>query len=545
MSSQQSCPRCGGALATSGRLRGACPVCLLAAEVAAEVAAEGDPSLHVRTGSGGGVAPASLERVQERFPHLEVLALLGCGGMGAVYRVRQPRLDREVALKLLDPSLAAQQDFAQRFEREARALARLSHPNIVTVFDFGETDGTFWLLMELVDGLNLRQRIRERPLEPAEALAIVPQICAGLQYAHDVGVVHRDVKPENILLDARGNVKIADFGLAKLVSDDADAGVLTRASQIMGTPLYMAPEQREAPLAVDHRADIYSLGVVFYEMLTGDLPVGRFSLPSERIAVDVRIDEVVLKAMEREPALRYQRASEISTDIADVGKRAAAAVPAPAPEPAEARRGVTDDGPGVRWVARAPGGPLLVGSTALALAWGWLVLMQVQRQFGWSPWPAVAYPLAFLAWVCAAVRPSLALRVAAALTALFVLGRLALDPTPTALQITAELLAAPLLFGGHLLLDRWVRVAGWPVFLATSALVLLATILHSGPYLAPGRQVYYYGSGMTALLAAASVAVRLPEYTAADVAARTHRALARAMLVATIAALFYFHEQVF
>jgi hypothetical protein len=306
----------------------------------------------------------------------------------------------------------------------------------------------------------------------------------------------------------------------------------------------MAPEQRDAPLAVDHRADIYSLGVVFYEMLTGDLPVGRFSLPSERIAVDVRIDEVVLKAMEREPALRYQRASDVSTDVAEIGKGPVAPAAGSA-MPAPAAGGTPADGPRVGWVSRAPGGPLVIGLVALALAWAWLAVMHRQGQFGWSAWPAVAYPLAFLAYVCGVARGSVALRIGAGVTGFFVLDRLALSRNPDTLQIVSEAIATPLLLGGHLLLDRWARVSGWPLFLATGTLVLLATILHAGPYDAPGRQVYYYASGMTALLAAASVAVRLPEYTETDVAARTHRALARAVLVATIAALFYFHEQVF
>src|SRR5262249_10626203 len=147
-----------------------------------------------------------------------------------------------------------------------------------------------------VDGVNLRHVLREGRLKPEEALKIVPQICEALQYAHEQGGVHRDIKPENILVDKRGPVKIADFGLAKLLGQKAAASGLTGSRQVMGTPHYMAPEQMERPLEVDHRADIYSLGVVFYEMLTGELPLGRFAPPSQRVEVDVRLDEVVLRA---------------------------------------------------------------------------------------------------------------------------------------------------------------------------------------------------------------------------------------------------------
>ncbi|MCB1630173.1 MAG: serine/threonine protein kinase, partial [Xanthomonadales bacterium] len=167
----------------------------------------------------------------------------------------------------------------ERFAREARTLAKLSHSNIVTVFEFGEREGLYYLMMEYVDGLNLREAIQTAALDPSDALEIVSQVCAALQYAHEEGVVHRDIKPENVLLDSRGRVKIADFGLAKLLGLSPIEITLTATHQVMGTFHYMAPEQLERPLEVDHRADIYSLGVVFYELLTGELPLGRFKLP--------------------------------------------------------------------------------------------------------------------------------------------------------------------------------------------------------------------------------------------------------------------------
>ena len=170
--------------------------------------------------------------------------------------------------------------------------------------------------MEFVDGVNLRQAMHAGRHEAAEeTLAIVPQICDALQFAHDEGIVHRDIKPENILLDKNGRVKIADFGLAKLLGQRLRTDTLTGTQQVMGTLHYMAPEQMEGSHDVDHRADIYSLGVMFYEMLTGELPIGRFAPPSKKVQIDVRLDEVVLRSLEKEPEQRYQHASESRTSV--------------------------------------------------------------------------------------------------------------------------------------------------------------------------------------------------------------------------------------
>lgn len=255
-----------------------------------------------------------LDTLTRLFPELEVEEMIGHGGMGAVYRVRQRNLDRVVALKvfLYDTNDA---EFAARFQREARALAKLSHPNIVTVHDFGKREHMHYLLMEYIDGLNLRQITESERLNPVEALEMVPQLCDALQYAHDKGVIHRDIKPENLLLDVNGRIKIADFGLAKMTGT-AYEGTLTRTRQVMGTLNYMAPEQRERPSEVDHRADIYSLGVVIYEMLTGELPFGRFQPPSSKSDIDISLDEVVMRALEKEPDRRYQQASEFKTGFA-------------------------------------------------------------------------------------------------------------------------------------------------------------------------------------------------------------------------------------
>src|SRR5437899_2545090 len=270
MSEARVCPKCGVAVAADAP-QGLCPRCLLQAGLGVA-----EP-----TGAyAAGFVPPTPQEVAPRFPQLQILELVGQGGMGAVYKARQQGLDRFVAVKILPPQAARDPAFAERFAREARSLARLNHPNIVSVYDFGQTGDLYFFVMEYVDGVNLRHILLDRKLRPEEALKLVPQLCDALQYAHDEGVVHRDIKPENILLDKKGRVKIADFGLAKLLGRDAANFTLTGSQQVMGTLYYMAPEQVERPLEVDHRADIYSLGVVFYEMLTGQLPVGRFPMPS-------------------------------------------------------------------------------------------------------------------------------------------------------------------------------------------------------------------------------------------------------------------------
>lgn len=311
---QQKCPKCGADLPGES-LSGLCPACLMDAGAETQTA---------KMAGGKAFQPPSLEEVAGMFPQLEVLQMIGAGGMGAVYKARQPVLDRFVALKILPPGSHEGVNFAERFNREARALARLSHPNIVAVHEFGHTGGLHYFIMEYVDGANLRQLQKAARLSPREAMQIIPQICDALQYAHDEGVVHRDIKPENVLVDRKGRVKIADFGLAKILGIDAGQARLTVEGQVMGTPHYMAPEQVERPLTVDHRADIYSLGVVFYEMLTGDLPLGKFSPPSRKVSLDVRLDDVVLRALENDPERRYQRAGEVKTELEDISAGALA-----------------------------------------------------------------------------------------------------------------------------------------------------------------------------------------------------------------------------
>jgi hypothetical protein len=285
----------------------------------------------------------SIESLAPYFPQLEIVEVLGRGGMGVVYKARQRSLNRWVALKLLAPERAGEPEFSARFEREALALASLNHPNIVAVYDFGESGGFFYLLMEYVDGANLRQLLSAKQFTPEEALSIVPPICEALQCAHDRGIVHRDIKPENLLIDRTGVVKIADFGIAKLVgtgiSDASGAGSETSPHAVdgkthwAGTVGYAAPEQRQSGVPQDHRADIYSLGVVLYELLTGERP-GALPLeaPLRKIRVDFRVDEIVLRALEKEPELRFPTATEFRERVLEVGASVGAAGGSAVPE---------------------------------------------------------------------------------------------------------------------------------------------------------------------------------------------------------------------
>jgi serine/threonine protein kinase len=365
------CPQCGTPL-PAGALAGLCPACLLQQGAAADTVTDARQT-HFN--------PPSVAELAPLFPQLEILELIGKGGMGAVYKARQKQLDRFVALKILPPGIGDDPAFAERFAREAKALAKLNHPGIVTLYEFGHVDaatappasastltpslshpmgeggrrpgegGLYFFLMEFVDGVNLRQLLHASRVSPREALAIVPQICDALQFAHDQGIVHRDIKPENILLDRRRRVKVADFGLAKLVGPDAltpalshpmgeggtsasgegspPSTALTDAGKVMGTPSYMAPEQAEHPAEVDHRADIYALGVVFYQMLTGELPGKPLQPPSRKVHIDVRLDEVVLRALEKKPELRYQQASVLKTQVETIASEMGGAGVAP------------------------------------------------------------------------------------------------------------------------------------------------------------------------------------------------------------------------
>ena len=273
-----TCPRCGGT-AFTGRL-GVCARCLL--------------------GEGGAAAKAGPDEIGG----LELLDELGRGGMGTVYRARDKKLGRTVAVKFLPDELAARPELKARFLREARAMAALDHRGIVAIHELREEDGQTFLVMELVEGSPLSKAL---PLPPDRALDVMVQVCDALAYAHARGVVHRDVKPENVILDREGRAKVADFGIARMLSGESDLG-LTGTGQILGTPAFMAPEALTGATP-DPRMDVFSCGVLLYQLLTGKLPVGTLDpLPPP-------IERIVRRALERDPALRYRDAGEMRGDV--------------------------------------------------------------------------------------------------------------------------------------------------------------------------------------------------------------------------------------
>ncbi len=251
------------------------------------------------------------------MPGYTIEKLLGRGGMGAVYRGVQMNLDRPVAIKILPPGVEKEDpSFAERFKSEARLMAKLMHPAIVAVFDFGSTtDGQLYFAMEYVDGSDVSQMIREQGrLQPDHALAITAHVCDALTAAHKLGIVHRDIKPANVLLNHEGQVKIADFGLAKI--DDPSQHGMTKTGYAMGTPDFVSPEALMLGTAIDGRADIYAVGVMLYQMLTGNIPRGAYKTASAlRPTLDPRYDPIISKAMQYDREERYQSAAEMRRDL--------------------------------------------------------------------------------------------------------------------------------------------------------------------------------------------------------------------------------------
>jgi len=259
-----------------------------------------------------------------RLGGYELGAVLGKGAMGTVYRARQLSLERTVAVKVMAADLVGQPEFILRFRREAAALAALQHTNIVSIIDQGNEGPYYYFVMEFVDGPTLRRELARKAVRLDMGTDFAIQIGRGLAWAHSKGIVHRDLKPENVLLsdDGVGRVaKICDFGLADILFSDRSYVNLTGSRISMGTVNYMAPEQRQDAGRVDQRADVFSYGVVVYELLTGELPIGRFLPPSKRNpAVDRRVDEVVLRALDTEPRMRYPFVREMLEKLESIWK---------------------------------------------------------------------------------------------------------------------------------------------------------------------------------------------------------------------------------
>jgi serine/threonine protein kinase len=262
-------------------------------------------------------APPSVEDLQRMLPQYEISVLIGRGGMGAVYRGRQRSLDRDVAIKILPPEMAAEDSqFSERFQREGKAMARLSHPGIVAVFDAGETaEGLLYFVMEYVEGTDAQEMLVARgPLPAAEVLPLVMHVCDALEFAHASGFIHRDIKPSNIMVDDRGRVKVADFGLTRAMAVEGVG--LTGDSMTICTAEFAAPEAFAPGETLDGRADLYSVGVMLYHLLTGQIPRGRFEGPSSRVeGLDPRIDAIVDRAMQADRERRYSTARELRADL--------------------------------------------------------------------------------------------------------------------------------------------------------------------------------------------------------------------------------------
>ncbi|MBX7211666.1 MAG: DUF1080 domain-containing protein [Verrucomicrobiaceae bacterium] len=280
-----------------------------------------------RAGAPGVWQPPPVEELQAMLPQYEVLEIVGRGGMGAVYQARQKSLRRLVAIKVLPPEVSDDAlNFRERFQHEAETMAKLSHPGIVAVHDFGETSGgLLYFVMEFIDGTDVARRIEsEGPLPVGEAVRITKALCEALDYAHSRGVIHRDIKPANVLIDGEGRIKVADFGLAKITGHSMQSGI-TRTNVAMGTQEFAAPEQLTPGAMVDHRADIYSLGVMLYQMLTGDVPRVMFKLPSRcRPELGTRFDALICKALETDPAERFQSTAEFRRELDAVATGSAA-----------------------------------------------------------------------------------------------------------------------------------------------------------------------------------------------------------------------------
>lgn len=244
------------------------------------------------------------------FPGYDIHGLIATGGMGAVYLAVQKSLERMVAIKILPREFSADVAFCAGFEAEAKAMARLNHPNLIGVYDFGEVKGMLFIIMEYVSGKSLFHSAHGLSIDPNEVIRLVTGICNGLAHAHANGIIHRDIKPSNILLDQSAQPKIGDFGLAHPIGRTIEAG-----EEIFGTPHYTAPEVVSAPQSVNYRADIFSVGVLLHELLTGRLPAEDPRPASVIIHCDPRFDAIIRRATDPLPERRYASAAEISNDL--------------------------------------------------------------------------------------------------------------------------------------------------------------------------------------------------------------------------------------
>ncbi len=241
------------------------------------------------------------------FPDYEIEYLIARGGMGAVYHSIQRALARPVAIKILPSEFSDDKEFCEGFTAEARAMAKVNHPNLISVFDFGEAGGMLFIVMEYVPGQSLYDAMGGEALDPDEAVRLTIGTAEGLAHAHEHGILHRDIKPANILLNTEAEPKIGDFGLASQLGKQIVEG-----EAIFGTPGYTAPEVIEPPHKFDHKADVFSLGVMLHELLTAKLPTADPRPPSQIVTCDKRLDQIVKKATNPNPAMRYSSAMDMA-----------------------------------------------------------------------------------------------------------------------------------------------------------------------------------------------------------------------------------------
>lgn len=252
----------------------------------------------------------TVEHLAELFPAYDILRLIAVGGMGAVYEAVQRSLERSVAIKVLPREFSADESFRESFGTEAKTMGRLNHPNLIGIYDFGEVEGMFYIIMEYVSGGSLYHATDGDPIDPTEAGRIITAVCDGLAHAHEHGVLHRDIKPANILLDHQARPKIGDFGLARAIGHHEDGS-----ETVFGTPHYTAPEVLNRPTAVDARADVFSVGVVLHELLTGKVPAADPRPPSMICGCDIAFDTIVRNATNPLPELRYPTVAAMAADL--------------------------------------------------------------------------------------------------------------------------------------------------------------------------------------------------------------------------------------
>jgi len=307
------CQKCGSEIRQA---IGVCPRCILTQAVES-IAASDHPALGAMAVSG---RCPSIDSLNEQFPDFEFHELLGRGGSGWTFRATQKSLSRSVAIKLISRT-TSHAEALERFQREAGILAKLNHPSIVTVHDFGIQDQFLYIVMEFVPGTTLRRLIAPGKLKSERVIGIGKQICDALDYAHAKGLVHRDIKPENILVvssEPEVEIRLADFGISRMALERDSMGGLTRTGLIIGTPFYMAPEQQVPGKSIDRRTDIFSVGVVLYELLTGQLPQGNFPPPSKLSDCNGALDKIVMKALNNDPNLRFESAASLKQSLISI-----------------------------------------------------------------------------------------------------------------------------------------------------------------------------------------------------------------------------------